>query len=234
LERKLESYLTKVYGVTSLGLCAAAVGAHLHLSGHVSGGFLMTLLQIVLLVAIGMTEVSAREYKDGASPLRVGLFFLFAFCIGTNVGSWIELGARTALGKDTISLSDELVYESFVISSVIFGIFTMCGILATSEILFCTLAVCSVGAMITFWTAIASLFGLVSFLTIETVYIRLGLVITSGYILLDTWRILQQARAGFRDVISHSIMLLTDFVQLFVRVLYLLSKSKGSKKSDRR
>lgn len=86
--------------------------------------------------------------------------------------------------------------------------------------------------MITFWTWIASFFGLVSLLAMEAVFIRLGLIIFSAYILVDTWVILQQAQAGIRDVVTHAITLLTDFLQLFVRVLYVLAKAQKEKEKN--
>jgi len=235
METKVDAYLGKVYGVAGLGLAAAAFGSKLHLEGTISGGFVMTLLQIVFLVAIGLTQYSAstQGYKDGGSPLRYGLFFAFAFCIGTNVGTWIEFGSMQAFGRHyALSLRDELVMEAFILSALLFGIFTVAGFLATNNTLFISLVVVGVGSMITFWTSLATLFGLVSFLAFEAVYIKLGLVMASAYVLLDTWRILQQAKAGVHDVITHAITILTDFIQMFIRVLYLLSKSKSEKNKN--
>lgn len=51
------------------------------------------------------------------------------------------------------------------------------------------------------------------------------------YIMFDTWLMQEEVKSGHRDVISHSIRLLTDFLKVFVRILVLLSKNK-KKRND--
>jgi FtsH-binding integral membrane protein len=148
-----------------------------------------------------------------------------------NTGSWIELSLKTAFGPQyAVTVDDPLVYEAYMLSAILFGIFTVAGMIATPGMLFICILVVGVGSFISFWTWIGAIFGLVSLLTIETVVIRGGIAMFSAYILLDTYVIYQQAKAGVRDVVSHAITLLTDFLQLFVRIVYLLAKSKLKEK----
>lgn len=49
------------------------------------------------------------------------------------------------------------------------------------------------------------------------------------YIIYDTYLIQEEAKRGHRDVIGHSIRLLTDFLKVFMRVLVILSKNKKKK-----
>jgi FtsH-binding integral membrane protein len=61
--------------------------------------------------------------------------------------------------------------------------------------------------------------------------VKLGLVVSSMYIIFDTYLIMEEAKRGHKDVIAHSIRLLTDFLKVFMRILVILSKDK-KKKSD--
>lgn len=104
--------------------------------------------------------------------------------------------------------------------------------MATTQILFIALATSGIGGLIIFWTTIASLFGIVGAGAFDLIYIRLGLIVVSMYVLIDTWKIKKQAEEGIQDVIAHSMILLSDFAQVFVRLLFILAKSGKNKKKN--
>jgi len=182
------------------------------------------LAQFALLLAIYGTFT---RKDDGVNATRLSLLALFAFTAGINVGSWIQLALRQA--GLPLSLDNQLVYDAFAITSVLFSLFTVTGLLATPGILFITIATILVGSTVIFWSAIASLFGLVSLMTMNAIYIKLGLVVSSLYIIFDTWMIHEDVLRGHRDVIGHSVRLLSDFLKVFMRLVVLLSKNKKKK-----
>jgi hypothetical protein len=209
----------KVYAVSTVGLFAAAAGAKFNLESSLGySGFMMVLAQIGLLFAIAATYT---KKDDGVNPLRLALLVAFAFCAGINVGSY----------KIMIpNLDDQLVYDAFAVTTVLFSLFTVAGLLASPGILYIAIVTILVGSTVLFFTSLATLFGLVGLMAFNALHIKLGLVVSSMYIIFDTWLIQEEAKRGERDVISHSIRLLTDFLKVFVRILVLLSKNK--KKRD--
>lgn len=77
---------------------------------------------------------------------------------------------------------------------------------------------------------VTSILGLVSFFTgygaISGVHLFLGLVTFSLYTVFDTQLMIRRAELGYTDVPMHTLQLFLDFVNLFVRILKLLSDKK--------
>jgi len=186
------------------------------------------LAQIILAIVIRST----RSKNGDFNLFRFSLFLLFAFSAGINIGTWIQFGSAKA--GLPITLNNALVYDSFTLTTILFVIFSIVGTLATPGILFLALSAIGIGGTVMFWTAIASLFGLTSLLAFNAAYINLGLIVASCYIVIDTWRINEEAKRGVRDVIEHSLTLLTDFITVFIRILYLLSRKNGKRENSSR
>lgn len=60
----------------------------------------------------------------------------------------------------------------------------------------------------------------------------LGIIIFSCYVVVDTQVMISQAEMGYKDVPAHSLQLFLDFVNLYMRVLRLLSNNKSKKKKS--
>jgi hypothetical protein len=134
---------------------------------------MMTLIQIALLLTIGFTYT---QKDDGVNYFRLGLMTGFSFSAGINVGSWISLGlSQVGLIVNLVvfsplqagvrvSLDNQLVYDAFAITTILFAIFTVAGLLASPGVLFVAISTIMVGSTVLFWSAIGSLLGLVGFL----------------------------------------------------------------------
>ena len=57
----------------------------------------------------------------------------------------------------------------------------------------------------------------------------LGVVIFSLYIVVDTQLMISRAEMGYKDVPGHALQLFLDFINLYVRILRLLSDKKKKK-----
>uniref|UniRef100_A0A7N0VI62 Bax inhibitor 1 n=1 Tax=Kalanchoe fedtschenkoi TaxID=63787 RepID=A0A7N0VI62_KALFE len=64
--------------------------------------------------------------------------------------------------------------------------------------------------------------------------IYLGLMVFVGYTVVDTQEIIEKAHSGDLDYVKHALMLFTDFVALFVRILALMLKNSVDKKEKGR
>ncbi|KAF3947228.1 hypothetical protein CMV_026611, partial [Castanea mollissima] len=64
-----------------------------------------------------------------------------------------------------------------------------------------------------------------------------GLLLFIGFIVVDTQDIIEKAHSGDMDYVNHAMLLFTDFVAVFVRILVIMLKNsieKGEKKKKRR
>src|SRR6185312_15451569 len=140
---------------------------------------MMTLIQIALLLIIGFTYT---QKDDGVNYFRLGLMTGFSFSAGINVGSWIRLGLSqvglilignvlflTVQAGVRVSLDNQLIYDAFAITAILFAIFTVAGLLASPGVVFVAISTIMVGSTVLFWSAIGSLFGLVGLLVCSCV-----------------------------------------------------------------
>lgn len=84
-----------------------------------------------------------------------------------------------------------------------------------------------------FWLSLFNLFfGSMGILNLQ---LYLGLLVMCGFVLYDTQLIVEKAKSGNLDYLSHAIELFIDFVGIFIRLVIILTKnSKEEKKDDRR
>lgn len=89
------------------------------------------------------------------------------------------------------------------------------------------------GLSVLFWLSLANLF--FRSMAIANLQLYLGLMVMSGFILYDTQLIVEKAKMGNLDYLSHAIELFIDFVGVFVRLLIILTKnSNNNNKKDER
>ncbi|CAF4251670.1 unnamed protein product, partial [Adineta steineri] len=56
-----------------------------------------------------------------------------------------------------------------------------------------------------------------------------GLAIACGYVLYDTQLIIERANNGDMHYVKHALLLFTDLVDIFVRILIILIKNSTNK-----
>lgn len=69
---------------------------------------------------------------------------------------------------------------------------------------------------------------------VDSIRLYLGLIVFTAFVLFDTQLIVEKAELGDRDYVQHALELFMDFINLFVKLLRLLSKKEKKEKSSNR
>ena len=111
-----------------------------------------------------------------------------------------------------------------------FACFTGASWFATDRIKMYTYGMLSSLLLVSSILAITSIFANSSFLMNARLFI--GIAVFCLYIVVDTQVMISQAEMGYKDVPGHTLQLFLDFVNLYIRILRLLSDKKKKKKSS--
>jgi len=216
IHKDLQTHLVNVYGALCTTLLASAVGVWAHLMWNL-GGILSTLAVMGLLLFLRMDTDKDNVSKRMAILTSIGFF------------QGISLGPLMAL---TLDVNPSILVTAFLGTSVIFVCFTVSALKAQRFQYLALGGILSSGI---------SMLILLSFLNIFMrsemifyVYLYLGLLIFSGYVLYDTQIIVERFRSGDRDFAWHAVELFIDFVGIFVRIVILLLDNEKSKDKRRR
>lgn len=80
------------------------------------------------------------------------------------------------------------------------------------------------------WVGIANMFFRLPLLLNFKVYF--GLLVFIGFVVYDTQFIIEKALQGNKDFVRHALELFLDFINIFIRLLVILSKNSQSKKKS--
>ena len=164
---------------------------------------LSIVLSFVLIVAL-----MCMKDKEPENMYLLGAFTLVeAFLVGSVTTAYCAAGQRG------------IVLEAVVLTGLIFIGLTMFTFQSKIDFSFLGAALSmGLGALI-LWGFFAMIFGIKT----GYVYALLGCIIFSGYILFDTWLIMD--RLSPHEHVLAAIMLYLDIVNLFIYLLQLLSSS---------
>ncbi|KAL9671014.1 hypothetical protein QQ045_008577 [Rhodiola kirilowii] len=215
----VQNHLKQVYLTLCCALVATACGSYLHLLWNI-GGIITTIMSLVSLNFIFVTPV----YEERK---RLGLLMSSALLQGASLGPLIELA---------LDFDPSLLIGALVGSALAFGCFSAAAMLSRRrEYLYLT-GLLSSGLSILMWLHFGSaIFG--GSLALFKFELYFGLVLFVGYTVVDTQHIIEMAHLGDLDYVKHAVMLFTDFVALFVRILVIVLKNaadKDEKKKKRR
>lgn len=205
-------FIRKVYSILAVQLIGTfAVGAfmalhqptHVYILTHAWPVILSMIASFVLILAL-------MCYKD-KSPHNMYLLAAFTFVEAFMVGT-----VTTAYAEENVGIVLEAV---FLTGAIFIGltVFTF-----QSKIDFSFLGAflsMGIGALI-LWGFFAMIFGVGT----GYVYALLGCIIFSGYILFDTWLIMDQLNP--HEYVLAAIMLYLDIINLFLYLLQLLASSE--------
>ena len=203
------------------------------------GGILSLIATYGTLFAIMGT--STNEF----SLMRVGLLAAFSFLQGLNLGPIISYWYVVDM---------EILVKALAGTAVIFASFTIAGLLdkkgsymylGGTSFCFC---ICShfscskhARACVGFLLSGLNLLVLMQFANIffrsEMVFeldLYGGLMLFAGFVVYDTQKIMLKAQLGVRDYILDGLTLFLDVVNIFIRILRILGKSKKEEKDNRR
>ncbi|CAI5514542.1 unnamed protein product [Closterium sp. Naga37s-1] len=217
LTPSIQSHLQKVYLTLALTLVVASLGAYAHVLWGL-GGALSSIASIA-----GVLWLNATPAVPANESFRFRLLLAIAFSHGCSIGPLVDA---------VIQINPGLLVTAFVATAAIFLCFSGAALLAKRrEYLylggFLASAVSTMLAL-----RLASIFfgGSNAVFQIE---LYGGLLVFSGYIIYDTQVLLERARQGHCDHVVDALELLLDFVAVFVRILFILTRKEEREEEQR-
>eukprot|EP01098_Paradermamoeba_levis_P000897 TRINITY_DN1102_c0_g1_i1.p1 TRINITY_DN1102_c0_g1~~TRINITY_DN1102_c0_g1_i1.p1 ORF type:complete len:237 (-),score=72.10 TRINITY_DN1102_c0_g1_i1:92-802(-) len=216
LDKATYDHLLLVYATLGAGLLVAAVGsiANLYIG---LGGFMTFILGIPLLFWLTLTPHTSQN-----APKRVGAFLGFTFLEGCTL---------SPLLYHVCQVDPRLVSAAFFGTVCVFICFSLSAIFSSRQRTHLLVGGMLASALtLTMFVGLLNIFlqsaGLNSFL------LYTGLLTFCGFVLYDTQLIIEKKKKGSNDFVQHALELFLDFIQIFVRLLIILSKDK-KKKDDK-
>lgn len=210
-----KKHLKNVYASLAISTFAAAAGAALHLfTGILRGGFLTSLGGLGFMLALGLT---ANEPKNQLK--RLGYLVGFALCTGLGLGPLLE---------HVIAIEPSIISTAFLATTLIFVCFSFAALWAEER------SYLYLGGSLMSGLSIMCFMGLMNLFFRSTMIYQLhlygGLLIFCSFILYDTQLIIEKKRNGDGDFIWHSVDLFLDFINIFRRILVILSNKEEQRK----
>jgi len=218
LDKELKSHLKNVYTTLAISLGLAAVGAYIHVFTDIlKGNFLTSFGSIILLLILYATPDNGSNEK-----LRFSYLLGFACLTGISTGPLLDMA---------ISVDPSIIVTAFFGTCVVFLCFTLASLYAPDRKYLYLGGILMSLLSTMFWMALVNIFVGSRFLFQLNLYV--GLVVMCGFVLYDTQLIIEKRRNGDRDYIWHSVDLFVDFMDIFRRLLIILSqKEERNKKKN--
>ncbi|GKD23041.1 bax inhibitor 1-like protein [Tanacetum coccineum] len=196
----VQAHLKRVYLALCFALSSSALGAYLHICWNI-GGVLTTLATLgVICLLLGMPP---HETK-----IRASLLMVAALLQGASIGPLIKLA---------INLNPSILVSTFVGTAVVFACFSVAAMIARRREYLYLGGILSSGLSLLIWVQFASsIFGGSWGFKISLYF---GLLVFAGYMIYDTQDIIERAHLGDFDYVTHALILFTDFIGVFVRIL---------------
>ncbi|XP_040989959.1 bax inhibitor 1-like isoform X1 [Juglans microcarpa x Juglans regia] len=216
----VQTHLKQVYLSLCCALIASAAGAYLHLLWNI-GGLLTTFACMGSMIWLLSTPSHQEQQK------RVALLMAAAVFEGASIGPLIDLA---------IEIDPSILVSAFVGTALAFSCFSLAAMLARRREYLYLGGLLSSGLSILLWLHFASsIFG--GSAAIFKFELYFGLLVFVGFTIVDTQEIIEKAHHGDLDYVNHALLLFTDFVAVFVRILTIMLKNsidKSEKKKKRR
>lgn len=174
---------------------------------------LQNTLVVFLLALVSMITLGCMSHSPKNLPTRFGLLCAFATLVGASLGPLLDFAAH---------VSPQLIPSAFLLTAVVFIALTLSAML-TKRREFIMLGSTLLSALL--------FLALIRFVNVfarsEALFdLQLygGLLVFCGFVLFDTQLIVEKRRHGDDDFIWHAVDLFIDAVDIFVRILVILTK----------
>ncbi|ELR23693.1 Bax inhibitor 1, putative [Acanthamoeba castellanii str. Neff] len=215
INQRLKQHLVRVYSTLAATLAMSAIGAWAHVAYNL-GGLISFFATIGLIAMLHLTPAF-----DENVPKRTLFLFGIGFFQGCSIGPLLAY---------TLELDPLILVNAFVGTFAIFGCFSASALFAQRRSMLYLGAFLSSGLSLLFWVSIANIFLGTALLSNVTLY--LGLLVFCGFVMFDTQLVIEKFHMGNQDYLAHSLELFLDFINIFVRLVVILSKDK--KKNSRK
>jgi len=208
---RTQQHLVQVYTTLAGSLLFAALGTIFYLFFHVHR-YIPIFASFASLFWLFMTP------KEQVGT-RVGILGLFSFLTGMHIGPLIDL---------IIDIDPAIITSAFLGTVCIFVCFSASAYFASRRsYLFLGGFISSALTTLIFLNFLNIFFGS---LILFNISLYGGLLLFCAYIMFDTQLIIEKASSGTYDVVTDSLELFLDFINIFVRLLIILAKDKKNKK----
>jgi len=215
----------KVYATVCIAIIGACIGSALHLQYHIGG--MLTHIASFALIAMIAADRSQSSFSTTSEfwTRRVSLLAAFGVVQGCSIGPLIDMA---------LYVQPAAILAAFILTASIFICFTVTALCVPRR---STFAFASLLSSSLSFLCILSLFSLfVPSFWAYKLQLYLGLLVFSGYILLDTQRIIERAEDGQTsgDVyVDDALSLFTNIVAIFVRILIILVENSQKRQRER-
>ncbi|XP_039135291.1 bax inhibitor 1-like [Dioscorea cayenensis subsp. rotundata] len=212
----VQNHLKLVYLTLCCALASAAVGSYLHILFNIGG-----LLTALGFLGTGMWLIFSPPQEERK---KFGLLMVSALSYGAVFGLLVEVA---------IEVNPSILVTAFVGTAIAFGCFSGAAIIAKRREFLFLGGILSSCLTILLWLGIATIiFGSSLAYTVELYF---GLVVFLGYIVFDTQYIIERGHNGDLDYVQHALLLFTDFVAVFARIVeIMLRKEENERKKKKR
>ncbi|XP_023746644.2 bax inhibitor 1 [Lactuca sativa] len=211
----VQKHLIKVYFLLCCTLMASVFGVILHMLLNI-GGFLTFFATLGCLYSI-LTSPTHEKKK------RVAVLMVLSTLHGATIGPLIEL---------TIDVDPGILVSAFISTAIVFACFSGTALLARRRVFLYLGGFLSSCFSILVWAGFASLiFGDSAALFIIQMYF--GLLVFIGYVVVDTQEIIESAHLGNLDYVTDALLLSTDFIAIFARILIIMLEYSSEEKEKK-
>lgn len=221
LEPPVKSHLKNVYSTLALATLAAGVGSYIHLFTDImSGGlsFLGVLGTIGFVIALYVTPDHEKNHQK-----RLSYLMGFAGCTGLTLGPMLEMA---------IYINPNMIPVAFISTCLVFGSFSLSSIFSNhSKWIYMGGTLLSMMSLLLFSSLINLFIGSYYLFQLQ---LFLGVIILCAFVMYDTATIIEKRRMGDTDYILHSLLLFSDFAQIFQKLLAIMIQKERNRNRNRR
>lgn len=134
------------------------------------------------------------------------------------------------VARDLALTAPSIILTAFVGTVCIFASFSAFSMFAERRTFMYLGGFLSSALTIMMWMSIANMFFRMPL--IMNIQLYFGLLVFIGFVVFDTQLIIEKAAQGNTDYVRHTLELFLDFVNIFIRLLVILSKNSESKKKS--
>ncbi|KAJ9086287.1 hypothetical protein DSO57_1005564 [Entomophthora muscae] len=210
LSPRVQGHLVRVYSTLASMMGTSAAGSLLSIYGYFyMNPLFAALASFVCIIALVILKPSERNQQ-----LR---FFAFI---------------SAPLIAQTVMFYPGVLPVALTSTSLSFLSFTLCALLSTRR------SYIFLGGFLGTALTSLSVLGLSNIFLhnsgLDTFILYAGLLVFGGYVIYDTQLIVERADRNSSDVVSDSLLLFTDLISLFYRIVEVLSRQKDDERRKRR